>query len=197
MNIVNGKTCGKCGKYKTAEHFSKSRNKRDGLQQDCKECNKLTNSKYREEHPNYWSYEDGYFSDKEKWQYIRMYNKADKTIKIYTIKFSDDLWYVGSTKTLLNTRLTRHIVDYRRVQQGFHNRSIPLLHAEFEKRFGTDYDKLAEFLKENTYIIEECTGSRTKQMRLEAIWIIRIGKQGKTLLNKQLPKRFEDLKIKI
>jgi len=197
MNIVNGKTCGRCGEYKAAEHFSKSRAKKDGLQQNCKSCNKIINDKYREDNPEYWSYETGYFSDKEKWEYIRLYNKADKTIKIYAIQFSDDLWYVGSTKALLNTRLTRHIIDYRRVKQGQRDRTIPLLHAEFDKRFGDDYDEVAKFLKENTYIIDECTGGRTKQMRLEAIWMLRIQKKGKTLLNKQLPKKFQDLKIRV
>lgn len=192
MNIVTQKVCNECNKLKDSSEFSKCRNRKDGLQPKCKECNKKDNKEYRTHKPEYWSYENGYFSDKEKWEYISLYQAADKTIKIYTIKFPDGSMYVGSTKAHLNVRLSRHLADYKRAVRH-KKKAFPLLHPKFDEFKTTE--ELVEHLKNNTFIIDECSGSKTKQLRLEAIWILRLQKQGYKLLNKLIPHRFKNIKV--
>lgn len=183
---MDTKHCYSCKKTKPTSEFSKCRSRKDGLQPKCKECNKKDNKQFREEKPEYWSYENGYFSEKQKWQYISLYQAADKSIKIYMIKFDDGSKYIGSTKAHLNIRLSRHINDYKRFREGRISRNIPYLHKKFDE-FKT-YDDIALHLKNNTFIIDECSGSRTKQYTLESKWITKLEKQGEVLLNKMLPK---------
>ena len=191
---MNIKHCYGCNEDKPITEFSKSRTKKDGLQPKCKACNKIDNDKYRKEKPEYWSYEgDGYFADKSKWEYMKLYSAADKTIKIYMISFDDGSKYVGSTKAHLNVRLHRHVADYRRFLEGKKDRTIPLLHKIFNE-FDSVED-IVEHIKENTVIIDECMGSKTKHYRLEAIWIKRLLKQGETLLNKTIPHRYQNVKV--
>lgn len=45
--MIDGKTCPGCKIFKTREQFSKARGRKDGLQSQCKECNK----RYREKDP--------------------------------------------------------------------------------------------------------------------------------------------------
>jgi len=194
MNIIDKKHCNQCGVLKQSSEFSKCRRRKDGLQPKCKECNKKDNKKFRTEiQPDYYSYINGYFADKTKWEYISLYNKADKPIKIYMINFDDGSKYIGSTKTLMSVRLTRHIADYRRVLEGHRSRAIPLLHSKFDE-FDSVED-VVEHIKENTVIIDECVGSRTKQYRLEALWMKRLQKEGVKLLNKQIPRRYQNIKV--
>lgn len=193
MHTSDSRTCNGCGKTKPTTEFSKCRRRKSGYQPKCKECNKVDNQEFRNKNKEYWSYETGYFSDKEKYEYIRLYQAADKTIKIYTIKFDDGSMYVGSTKAHLSVRLSNHLTDYKRVKVGKKGRLIPLLHAKLSE-FDSMKD-VAEHLKNNTYIIDECTGSKTKQYRLEAIWIKRLKNQGYKLLNKQIPTRYQNTKV--
>jgi len=194
MNIIDKKHCNQCGVLKQSSEFSKCRRRKDGLQPKCKECNKKDNKKFRTEiQPDYYSYINGYFADKTKWEYISLYNKADKPIKIYMINFDDGSKYIGSTKALMQVRLTRHIADYRRVLEGHRSRAIPLLHNKFDE-FDSVED-VVEHIKENTVIIDECVGSRTKQYRLEALWMKRLQKEGVKLLNKQIPRRYQNIKV--
>lgn len=194
MNIA-GKHCNECGLYKEPSEYSKCKSRKDGLQPKCKDCNKKDNDSFRTDNKEYWSYETGYFSDKEKWNYISLYQSADKPIKIYMITFPDGSKYIGSTKAYLHIRLARHISDYRRVLLGYHKKMIPLLHGKMKQFFGTDIEEISKHVKENTVIIEECVGSRTKQYKLEAMWIKRLQKRGEVLLNKQIPSRYKDLKV--
>ena len=46
---ANGKTCSKCGEYKTWEHYSKDRTSCDGVQSYCRECRKLACRFYRQQ----------------------------------------------------------------------------------------------------------------------------------------------------
>lgn len=192
MNIT-GKHCNSCGKYKEVNDFSKCRSRKDGLQPKCKICNKNDNAKFREKNKDYYSYDTGYFADKSKWEYMNLYQLADKTIKIYMISFDDGTKYIGSTKCHLNVRMTRHIADYKRYLEGQKDRVIPLLHEKFDEF--DSVDDIVQHLKDNTAIIDECTGSRTKQYRLEALWMKRLMKQGVTLLNKKIPKRYQNIKV--
>ena len=191
---IKGKTCNQCGKHKKPHEFSKNRRSKDGLQPKCKEFKKVDNKKFKKElQPDYYSYEIGYFSEKKKWKYISLYNKADKPIKIYMIPFDDGSKYIGSTKSYLHLRLARHIADYKRVLEGNKKKLLPLLHEKFNE-IG-DIEKIRKHIKDNTVVIEECTGSKTKQYRLEASWILRLQKRGETLLNKNLPRRYKNMKI--
>src|SRR5210317_1774433 len=188
MNKIE-KHCTGCGTNKTLDNFSKCKSRKDGLQVKCKECNKKDNKHFRKNlRPDYYSYETGYFSDKLKSEYISLYNKADKPIKIYMILFDDGSKYIGSTKAYLHIRLNRHIADFKRVQEGNSKQSIPLLHKKF-KEFKSAED-IKKHLEKNTKIITEVVGSRTKQYRLEAWWIIRLTKEGHTLLNTSVPHRY-------
>lgn len=189
---MDTKFCLGCLENLDKELFSKCRTRKDGLQPKCKECNKKDNQKFRKERPRYWSYEDGYFSDKEKWEYIRLYQRADKTIKIYTIKFPDGSMYIGSTKSHLNVRLSRHIADYKKYKAGDSKRFIHI-YPKFDE-FDT-LEELVEHVRLNTFIIDEASGGRTKQLRLETIWILRLTKQGYNLLNKYIPQRFKNIRV--
>ena len=47
------KTCGKCHQTKSTTEYSKCQKSPDGLQYQCKECNKITSAKFRELRPEY------------------------------------------------------------------------------------------------------------------------------------------------
>ena len=192
--IYKEKHCNGCKKLKQPEEYSKCRRRKDGLQPKCKECNKKDNKHFRKNlRPDYWSFETGYFSDKIKTEYISLYCRADKPIKIYMILFDDGSKYIGSTKTHLHLRLNRHLADFRRVEQGHRSQCIPLLHEKF--REFDSIEKIKEHLEKNTKIITEVVGSKTKQYRLEAWWIKKLRKEGHTLLNKTIPHRYKNIKI--
>ena len=57
------KICTKCGQTKSYSCFSKNCNRKDGLSSICKECDKLSSQKYRDEHPN--NYKE-YYAEKHK-----------------------------------------------------------------------------------------------------------------------------------
>jgi len=109
--------CGSCGNLLPTTEYSKCKRRKTGYQGKCKSCNKKDNDIYRKENPEYWSYENGYFSDKEKWKYISKYMAADKPIKIYKIVLPDGKVYIGSTKALLNVRMSRHLFDLKIIQK--------------------------------------------------------------------------------
>jgi hypothetical protein len=179
MNELN---CTQCNTTKPTTEFSKCRARKTGYQNKCKSCNKKDNDIYRTENKEYWSYEHGYFSDKKNWKYISEYMAADKSIKIYKIELPNNKYYIGSTKALLNVRMSRHIQDYRRYRNGYRNKTIPLLHKELDNMF-TNYEDLRDFLKSNTYILEETRGGRKIQMSEEQFWIDRDKKHGYELCN--------------
>jgi hypothetical protein len=111
---------------------------------------------------------------------------ADKSIKIYKIELPNNKYYIGSTKALLNVRMSRHIQDYRRYVNGNKDKTIPLLHKEFDNMF-TNHEDLRDYLKSNTYILEETRGGRKRQMSVEQFWIDRYRKEGYELCNKYNP----------
>ena len=48
------KMCGTCLEFLPLSNFSVNRSRPDGLQRACKECNKVSNKKYRELHPDWY-----------------------------------------------------------------------------------------------------------------------------------------------
>jgi hypothetical protein len=192
---MNKLICNGCGKSLPTSEFSKCRARKTGYQSKCKLCNKKDNDKYRGENKEYWSYEHGYFSDKSKWEYISHYMAADKSIKIYKIVFPNGKHYIGSTKTQLHIRMQRHLSDWRRYMQGHRDKCIPLLHDEWDKMF-TSPEQLRDFLKDNTYCIEETNGGRKRQLSLEQFWIDRFRNEGYELLNSYNPTSSNKYKVK-
>lgn len=181
------KHCNKCDTLKEVSHFSKCNSRKDGLQPYCKDCNKKDNSIFRKLRPEYWSYETGYFSDKDKWQYIGEWQKADKSIKVYKITFPDGKVYIGSTKCHLGLRLSRHVRDYIGFKEGTRTGKIPKLYKKFDEI--NDYEEIKKCIKENTIVLEETYGSRAKQYKREQWWIDRYIKLGIELLNVYNPVR--------
>lgn len=177
------KICQQCGEDKPREEFSKRTKSKDGLQPKCKQCNKVQNDAYRDENSEYWSYETGYFSNKQKWKYISEYNKADKSIKVYKIILPKNKVYVGSTKRHMTTRMTSHLSDYRSYKLGLRQKYIPGLYDEFDKL--GDIEKIKEWVKSNTYILEETLGGRTRQLKREQWWMDKFTKEGENLVNTQ------------
>lgn len=175
------KKCQQCGKNKSIDEFSKRAASKDGLQPKCKSCNKVQNDTYRLEHEDYWDYKTGYFSDKKKWEYISEYMKADKSIKVYKINLPSGKVYIGSTKALLNVRMTRHVSDWFMWKKGLRKKYIPNLYDEFDKL--GDKDKVAEWLRDNTFVLEETIGQRTRQHKREQWWMDRYTKDGVILAN--------------
>lgn len=177
------KECGHCGEVKDVSQFSKCKARKDGLQHKCKVCNKIQNDAYRNEKPEYWSYETGYFSDRKKWKYMLEYQKADKSIKVYKINLPDGEIYIGSTKRYMNTRMSSHINDYKMWKKGLKKKYIPGLYDAFDKF--DSIDDLKEHLSENTFVLEETMGERTRQHKREQWWMDRYVEQGKNLINRQ------------
>ena len=188
-------TCNSCNKTKPYTDFSKCRQRKTGHQGKCKACNKKDNDKFRSENKEYWSYEYGYFADKKKWKYISEYMAADKPIKVYKINLPNNKVYIGSTKALMNVRMSRHVIDYRRGKQGHRDRIIPLLHKSIDEFF-TTYDDLRDYIKDNTYILEETMGGRKRQMSREQFWIDRYREEGKELCNSYNPQSKNKYRIK-
>jgi hypothetical protein len=181
MNALSTKICKSCGISKDITEYSKRQKSRDGLQPQCKTCNKVTNKDFRHKNVDYWSYETGYFSDRQKWQYIAEWQRADKSIKVYKIVLPDGRVYIGSTKMHLGHRLSTHIKDFIYWKEGKKRYVIPKL-SEFFNTW-SDYKELRQYLTDNTYVLEETFGSRTKQYKREQWWIERYTHDKIELLN--------------
>ena len=175
------KQCAQCGKVKDVSQYSKCKARQDGLQVKCKACNKIQNDAYRNEKPEYWSYETGYFSDKKKWKYITEYQRADKSIKVYKIHLPNDEIYIGSTKRLMNVRMGSHIGDYHMFKKGLKQKYIPGLYDAFDK-IGS-LDDIKEWISKNTFVLEETIGERRRQHMREQWWMDKYKEQGKKLVN--------------
>jgi hypothetical protein len=184
------KNCVECKITKPTEHFSKSKNRKDGLQPACKVCNKKSNHKFRKKNPLYWDYEVGYFSEKQKWAYISEWAKADKSIKVYKIDLPSGKVYIGSTKAYINLRMNRHVNDLIRWRRGDEKRYIHM-YSEFDGLDEGDGKGFREYLKNNMYILEETHGGRKRQFSREQWWMDRYSKEGYTLANKNraVPKK--------
>lgn len=126
------KQCMKCGETKDLTNFSKSVARKDGLQDNCKACNKKDNLKFRTEiNPQHHA----------EWQrnnldrlceLVAKYRKADKGGLIYSIRNPEGETYIGMTEAYLNVRTLEHKQHYKLAKKGKAN-SIPLLHQSFDK----------------------------------------------------------------
>ena len=179
------KTCGHCGISKDTSEFHKKKSSKDGLQHHCKTCSSKLGKFFRNElRPDYYWGENGYFTNRhdETLQYVKDYQRADKTIKIYCIETPDGC-YIGATKRHFHIRVSDHWDHYKGVLDGrFKKRQLPYLHNSFRKYSN---EQVKEFLR-NSYLLEEVDGDRTSMYKKEKEWVLKFQSEGKTLLNKIL-----------
>ena len=130
--MAQTKQCYNCGKSKDISAFSKRAASKDGLQNKCKECNKIDNHKFRTEinpeHHAVWQ-KNNYERAKE---LIKKYRVADKPGKIYFIKNPIGQFYIGMTEAHLSVRWLEHRVHYRQTLTGKRT-PLPGLHESFDK----------------------------------------------------------------
>lgn len=125
------KKCTKCGEVKDEVNFSKSVARKDGLQDNCKACNKKDNLKFRTEinpqHHAEWQRNN----PDRLCELVAKYRKADKGGAIYSIRNPEGETYIGMTEAYLNVRWLEHRQHYKRAQKGKAH-SLPLLYKSFD-----------------------------------------------------------------
>ena len=170
------KACKKCNEVKPYADFHKRTYKGvQGHQYSCKLCQNKYNKKYRTElRPEYWNATDGYFSNKENWEYISDYRRADKDIKVYLMKVKES-FYIGVTKCKLNVRISTHRSDYK-------NRTQPKQLGLY-KVWDTMSEKEIEESLASTIVLETKSGTRYQGYKLEKKWIKFYKARGYKLLN--------------
>ena len=158
----NMKQCSKCGKTKPTTEFSKCKSNKDGLQYNCKCCNKISNKEFRTEiNPNY--HNNWYEANMPQWsEYMNDYRRADKGGKIYSITAPDGMVYIGMTEMYMGVRRLEHKKHYQRALAKKRER-LPLLHDSFDK-YGYENHKWK--------IIEECPDCTRDEIKtLESSYI--------------------------
>lgn len=138
------KQCKKCGETKSTSEFSKCSVRKDGLQYNCKSCNKKDNHKFRTEinpsHHADWQRANL----KRLCEIVKNYRRADKNGLIYSIRNPEGQTYIGMTQMYLSVRRLEHISHFKRRYKD--NRTkLPLLHQSFEK-WGIDNHKFETIL---------------------------------------------------
>jgi len=127
------KECYKCGKTKPITEFSKSKARKDGLQNRCKSCNKVDNKIFRTEinpeHHKIWQTNN----PGRQQEIIAKYRKGDKPGLIYYIVNPNGQYYIGMTNTYLSVRLVEHKVKWKRWREGKSNLACPLLFDSINK----------------------------------------------------------------
>jgi hypothetical protein len=130
------KRCTKCRESKETTQFSKCSSNTDGLQHNCKSCNKEDNLKFRTqinpEHHAEWQRNNPQRLVELVWKY----RKADKGGQIYSIKNPNGEVYIGMTEAHLSVRALEHRQHFKRAKKGKMS-ALPLLHQSFEQ-FGMD-----------------------------------------------------------
>lgn len=126
------KRCIKCREIKETTHFSKCSARKDGLQNNCKACNKEDNLKFRTEinpqHHADWQRKN----PQRLCELVAKYRRADKGGKIYSIKNPNGEVYIGMTHALLRVRKLEHAKHWKKSQMGKQT-PLPLLHKSFDK----------------------------------------------------------------
>lgn len=107
---VNIKKCGGCGEVKHRTEFSKNKRMKDGLQTQCKACNKKKNKKFREKNPEYmkeWTNKNP--------NYKTSWTKDTEESIVYVLKnvVSGEIYY-GSSKNNRSYRRSYHFSLLRR-----------------------------------------------------------------------------------
>ena len=89
------KQCSKCGEIKHISRFYKVKNGKYGVEGACKECRKIHNKKYREEHKDYYKeYHKEYYEDNK--EYIKEHSKQyyednkDKVLEYHKEYYEDN-----------------------------------------------------------------------------------------------------------
>lgn len=131
------KECSKCGEVKPHSQFSKCSSHKDGLQYQCRECNRKSNHKFRteiqpEHHAEWQRTNLGRLCE-----IVAKYRKADKSSLIYSIRNPEGETYIGMTQMYFSVRKLEHISHFRKYKKGQSNVHLPLLHYSFEK-YGID-----------------------------------------------------------
>ena len=130
------KKCSKCRAVKETTQFSICNRNKDGLQHNCKSCNKKDNLKFREEinpeHHAEWQRNN----QQAVYRILKKHRKADKSPLIYSIKNPNNDVYIGMTEAHLSVRKGEHKLHYHKSKQG-KQLPLPLLHASFDK-YGVD-----------------------------------------------------------
>lgn len=130
------KRCIKCREMKETTQFSKCSARKDGLQNNCKACNKEDNLKFRTE-INPLHHADWQQNNLDKLcEYVAKYRKADKGGLIYSIRNPNGDTYIGMTETHLSVRALEHRQHYKKAKRG-KQAPLPLLHKSFDK-YGLD-----------------------------------------------------------
>ena len=167
------KHCNKCGETKEYTQFSKRKDRKDGLQDYCKTCNKVSNRKFRTEinpeHHAQWQRNNR----KRANELIGKYRKADKTGIVYALINPIGDAYVGMTKTPLSVRMIEHKVKYRRYLNGKLLEGHPLLFNSF-KKYGIENHKVK-------ILFEDQTINRKDLKMMETTFIKAFKQNGKSL----------------
>jgi hypothetical protein len=113
---MNSKICKGCNKIKTIEEFSKS-NRKDGLQTQCKECNKQYRNIYKKEiklkMQNYYQKNKDGLSKQKKNYYQNNKTKLKEKMRIYYINHKSKLnekmkEYHIKNKKIINNRQNKY-----------------------------------------------------------------------------------------
>lgn len=130
------KQCVKCREVKDESNFSKCSARKDGLQWNCKSCNKEDNQKFRTQ-INPQHHADWQRSNPDRLnELVSKYRKADKGGIIYSIRNPNGDTYIGMTEAHLSVRWLEHRQHYKRAKKG-KMFSLPKLHESFSK-YGLD-----------------------------------------------------------
>jgi hypothetical protein len=170
--MANQKKCRRCGEIKDTTEFSKRKASSDNLQSDCKECNSITNKKFRTiinpQHHAKWQ-----TSNWDKFMgYLKDYRRADKNGIIYSITNPDGFSYIGMSEMYFKVRMIEHRKHYRQALEGKRNR-LPGLHDSFDK-YGIKNHKFETIL--------QLDGIDRKQLEfIERSFINAIQQTGKSL----------------
>jgi len=167
------KQCSRCSKTKETTQFSKCKANKDGLQYHCRECNKVTNKRFRVEiDPEYQT--KWYSKYTQYWiDYMARYQKADKLPIVYAIIAPDGNQYIGQTMMHLGVRRSEHIRHYKRALAGKRQR-LPLLHDSFDQ-YGIENHQFK--------IVKELPNVTRKQLRAVESAYITLNKAQKISLN--------------
>lgn len=178
------KQCPGCGKVKDLlKDYHKNKKTKDGKQVYCKVCMNEKSKKFREKRPDYyWGETDGYFTQRkdEILKYVKDYQAADGTVKIYKLTLKDGSIYIGETKRRISVRMNVHAGDYLKFKNGTQPYS-PIL---YQFMLGAGYsDKDIIDVWKSVEIIEEFEGTKQDARDRERYWIQLLIKRGFTLRN--------------
>ena len=100
------KYCYKCDTEKETTEFSKSSIAKDGLQQECKACNKISNARFRKTKPeyqkNYWTTEHG---KKTRYKASQKFYHSDGGGIYYIKNLINGNIYIGQTSQFIRREI--------------------------------------------------------------------------------------------